>query len=160
MHLRKTLAAALLVSLAAATSYAGADGKRVGDVIHSDARYTTFAKAIDAAGLKDLLTGSDAVTVLAPTDAAFAKLPAGTLERLLQPENKAELEALLKRHVVAESLDQYSLKRQREVTTLGGESLEVKLTAGAIRIADAKIAGRQTLATNGAVQPLDAVIVK
>lgn len=160
MSFRKVLAALAILATLASATYAGADDKRVGDVIHSDARFSTFARAVDAAGLKDLLTGDAAVTVLAPTDEAFAKLPAGTLDRLLQPENKAELEALLKRHLVSANLDQYALKRQRELDTLGGETLDVKLTAGTIRIADAKVSGRQALATNGAVQPLDKVITR
>lgn len=137
---------------------ADANDRRVGDVIHSDARFSTFARAIDAAGLQDLVRGTEPVTVFAPTDAAFAKLPAGTLERLLAPENRAELTALLKRHVVPGNLDQYALKRQREIATVGGDTLAVDLVGGKLRIAEARVAGRQAVATNGTVQPIDAVL--
>lgn len=159
MQFQKIAAALALTALGAITS-ATAQDKRVGDIIHSDARFSTFAKAIDAAGLESLLAGGNAVTVLAPTDEAFAKLPAGKLDSLLKPENKAELEALLKRHVVTGSLDQYELKRQREIDTVGGDKLAVKLVGGSLRVADARVVGRQGTAANGTVQPLDAVITK
>lgn len=159
MQFQKIIVALTLTALGTIAT-ATAQDKRVGDIIHTDARYSTFAKAIDAAGLESLLAGSDAVTVLAPTDEAFAKLPAGTVDHLLKPENKAELETLLKRHLVAGSLDQYALKREREIDTVGGDKLTVKLIAGSLRIADARVFGRQSLAVNGTVQPLDAVLTK
>ncbi|HNR21724.1 MAG TPA: fasciclin domain-containing protein [Steroidobacteraceae bacterium] len=156
----KNLALIALAALATMgiVNPAGANDRRVGDVIHSDARFSTFARAIDAAGLQDLIRSTQPVTVFAPTDAAFAKLPAGTLERLLAPENRAELAALLKRHVVSGNLDQYALKRQREIATVGGDRLAVDLVAGKLRIAEARVTGRQAVATNGTVQPIDAVL--
>jgi uncharacterized surface protein with fasciclin (FAS1) repeats len=159
MQIRKFMAALALTALAVTTA-ATAQDKRVGDIIHTDARFSTFAKAIDAAGLESLLAGGNALTVLAPTNEAFAKLPAGKLDSLLKPENKAELEALLKRHLVAGSLDQYALKRERQLDTVGGEKLDVKLVGGSLRVADARVMGRQGVAVNGTVQPLDAVITK
>lgn len=159
MYAKKMLAALALTALGALTAAAGQD-RRVGDIIHSDARFSTFARAIDAAGLEGLLAGGEELTVLAPTNDAFAKLPAGELDSLLKPENKAELTALLKRHLVAGNLNQYELKRQREIGTVGGEKLAVKLIGGSLRVADARVVGRQGIATNGTVQALDAVIVK
>ncbi|MGE0583480.1 MAG: fasciclin domain-containing protein [Steroidobacteraceae bacterium] len=159
MPIQKFIAALALTVLGAATA-ATAQDKQVGDIIHNDARFSTFAKAIDAAGLQGLLAGGNAVTVLAPTDDAFAKLPAGELENLLKPEHKADLEALLKRHLVTGSLTQYDLKRQRELATVGGEKLNVKLIGGSLRVADARVLGKQGVAANGTVQPLDAVITK
>lgn len=159
MYAKKILAALALTALGALTAAAGQD-RRVGDIIHSDARFSTFARAIDAAGLEGLLAGGEELTVLAPTNDAFAKLPAGELDSLLKPENKAELTALLKRHLVAGNLNQYELKRQREIGTVGGEKLAVKLIGGSLRVADARVVGRQGIATNGTVQALDAVIVK
>jgi len=154
---------ALVVLAALATlganSHAGADERRVGDLIQGDARFTTFAQAIDAAGLQDLVRGTDPITVFAPTNEAFAKLPAGTLEQLLAPENRTELAALLKRHVVAGNLDQYALKRQREVATVDGDTLAVNLVGGKLRVAEARVSGRQAVASNGTVQPIDAVLV-
>lgn len=159
MQIRKFMATLALTALAVTTA-ATAQDKRVGDIIHTDARFSTFAKAIDAAGLESLLAGGNALTVLAPTNEAFAKLPAGKLDSLLKPENKAELEALLKRHLVAGSLDQYALKRERQLDTVSGEKLDVKLVGGSLRVADARVMGRQGVAVNGTVQPLDAVITK
>lgn len=151
------IALAALATLSVAT-HAGADDRRVGDLIQNDARFSTFARAIDAAGLQDLVRGTEPVTVFAPTDDAFAKLPAGTLEHLLAPANRAELEALLKRHVVAGNLDQYALKRQREIATVSGDTLAVNLVGGKLRVAEARVSGRQAVATNGTVQPIDAVL--
>ena len=156
----RTFMATLALTAIAVTTAATAQDKRVGDIIHTDARFSTFAKAIDAAGLENLLAGGNAVTVLAPTNEAFAKLPPGKLDSLLKPENKSELEALLKRHLVAGSLDQYALKRQRELDTVSGDKLTVKLIGGSLRVADARVLGRQGTAANGTVQPLDSVITK
>lgn len=155
---RFALIALALVAALGVAQPASADDQRVGDVIHSDARFSTFARAIDAAGLQDLVRGTEPVTVFAPTNEAFAKLPAGALEHLLAPENRAELTSLLKRHVVAGNLDQYALKRQRELATVSGDMLAVNLTGGKLRIADARVTGRQAVATNGTVQPIDAVL--
>lgn len=151
------IALAALATLSV-TVHADADDRRVGDLIQTDARFSTFARAIDAAGLQELVRGTEPVTVFAPTNDAFAKLPAGALEHLLAPENRAELASLLKRHVVAGSLDQYALKRQREVATVSGDTLAVKLVSGKLRIAEAGVSGRQALATNGVIQPIDAVL--
>jgi uncharacterized surface protein with fasciclin (FAS1) repeats len=159
MQIRKFMTALAMTALAI-TTVGTAQDKRVGDIIRTDARFSTFAKAIDAAGLENLLAGGNAVTVLAPTNEAFAKLPPGKLDSLLKPENKSELEALLKRHLVAGSLDQYALKRERQLDTVGGEKLDVKLVGGSLRVADARVMGRQGVAVNGTVQPLDAVITK
>ena len=159
MQIRKFMTALAMTALAI-TTVGTAQDKRVGDIIRTDARFSTFAKAIDAAGLENLLAGGNAVTVLAPTTEAFAKLPPGKLDSLLKPENKSELEALLKRHLVAGSLDQYALKRERQLDTVGGEKLDVKLVGGSLRVADARVMGRQGVAVNGTVQPLDAVITK
>jgi uncharacterized surface protein with fasciclin (FAS1) repeats len=159
MQIRKFMTALAMTALAI-TTVGTAQDKRVGDISHTDARFSTFAKAIDAAGLENLLAGGNAVTVLAPTNEAFAKLPPGKLDSLLKPENKSELEALLKRHLVAGSLDQYALKRERQLDTVGGEKLDVKLVGGSLRVADARVMGRQGVAVNGTVQPLDAVITK
>lgn len=159
MQLQKIAAALALTALGALAS-ANAQDKQVGDIIHTDARFSTFAKAVDAAGLQGLLASDTAVTVLAPTNDAFAKLPAGELDNLLKPEHKAELEALIKRHLVSGSLDQYALKRERQLDTVGGEKLDVKLVGGSLRVADARVMGRQGVAVNGTVQPLDAVITK
>ncbi|MBV6415637.1 MAG: hypothetical protein CMLOHMNK_00150 [Steroidobacteraceae bacterium] len=156
----KSIAAVLALTALATATAATAQDRKVGDIIHSDARYSTFAKAVDAAGLTNLLEGKDSVTVLAPTNDAFAKLPAGELDNLLRPENKASLEALLKRHFVAGNLDLYDLKRQRALETVGGETLAVKLVGGSLRIADARVFGRQTIGENGVVQPLDAVLTR
>ena len=148
---------------AAATLGAGsalAQDKTVGQILAGQSRFATLVAAATAAGLLDTLNGSDAITVLAPTDEAFARLPAGTVEELLRPENKAQLEQLLKRHVVAGNLSSDQLKRQRELTSVGGDALPVRLVNGRLRVAQARVVGSELTASNGGVLTLDAVLTQ
>ena len=137
------------------------DNESVKDVVKiavGSKDHSTLVAALQAADLVNSLANAGPFTVFAPVNAAFDKLPKGTVDNLLKPENKAALAALLKRHFVVGSLDQYDLKRQRELATAGGDKLPVKLVAGSIRIADARVFGRQSIAVNGTVQPLDTVL--
>jgi uncharacterized surface protein with fasciclin (FAS1) repeats len=156
MLTRTRLMAFTLAALAFAGS-ALANDRRLADVL-ADARYSTLSKAVAAAGLGEALTGSDDLTVFAPTDDAFAKLPAGTIENLLKPESKADLTALLQRHIVAGRLGSDEVKRLRSVNTLGGEEVAVRLQNGRLRVGPAKVIGREAVAANGIVHAIDAVI--
>ena len=88
MQIRKFMAVLALTTLGT-IAVATAQDKQVGDIIHTDARFSTFARAIDAAGLEGLLAGGNNVTVLAPTNEAFAKLPTGKLDSLLYGQMSA-----------------------------------------------------------------------
>src|SRR3954462_4496758 len=100
-NVAKWAAAALVgVALAAGSTFAKTGDKDIVDTAVSAGQFKTLAAAIDAAGLTETLKGSGPFTVFAPTDAAFAKLPAGTVENLLKPENKGQLAAILTYHVV------------------------------------------------------------
>lgn len=151
--------AAMLTVLAVGGAIVEAQDKRVGQVISTDPKLSTLSKAIAAAGLGDSLTGGQALTVLAPTDEAFAKLPAGTLDNLLKPENKDQLAALLKRHIVVGRLTQDDIKKERDLTSVGGDKLAVKLVNGRLRVGDARVLGKETVATNGVVQTVEEVLV-
>jgi uncharacterized surface protein with fasciclin (FAS1) repeats len=160
---RRILLAALALSLApAAASFAQSgvqSGRTVAAVVKADPQLATLAKAIEAAGLEAALGGTTEVTVLAPTNEAFAQLPAGALENLLKPENRAQLEAVLKNHVLAGKLDRDDLKKRRTVTTLDGKPLAVRLERGNLQIGGARVASRERVADNGRVMTIDAVLL-
>jgi uncharacterized surface protein with fasciclin (FAS1) repeats len=157
---RLALTAALAFIAVGGGAVVEAQDKRVGQVISADPKLSTLNKAIEAAGLAESLSGGQALTVLAPTDEAFAKLPAGTVEDLLKPENKDKLAALLKRHIVVGRLTQDDIKKERDLTSVGGDKLPVKLVNGRLRVADARVLGKEVVATNGVVQTVEEVIVK
>lgn len=120
---------------------------------------STLNTAVQASGLADTLGAAPGVTVFAPTNAAFASLPAGTLESLLKPESKADLEALLKRHVVGTAYDLDGLKRKRSVTALAGNELNPTLVRGKLRLGEeVKLATRALRVSNGYVIVIDRVL--
>src|SRR6201996_9326488 len=108
--------------------------------------HTTLVAAVKAAGLVDTLSGTGPFTVFAPTNAAFAKLPAGTVDTLLKPENKAELTAVLTYHVVPGKWDLASLQNAAKTApggkvalkTVQGEPLTISMMGGAVMVTDAK----------------------
>src|SRR4051812_16509590 len=101
MKLKSLAAAAAALTLVLTAATASAQQKDIVDTAVAAGSFNTLAKALQAAGLVDTLKGKGPFTVFAPTDAAFAKLPAGTLDDLLKPENKEKLKAVLLYHVVA-----------------------------------------------------------
>lgn len=113
--------------------------------------HATLIAAVKAAGFVDTLAGKGPLTVFAPTNAAFGKLPSGTLDGLLKPENKAALAKILAYHVVAEKLAAADLTDGRTLRTVEGEELTVKLDGSRIWLLDAK-GGKASLTTTDAVQ--------
>ena len=111
-----------------------------------------------AAGLQDALS-QGTVTVFAPTDEAFAKLPPGQLEALLRPENKDQLVKILTNHVVpGKALETDDLKRTRSAKTVGGEEVKFELVRGRVRVDNARVTGDYK-ASNGAVVAVDTVLM-
>src|ERR1700733_9213548 len=100
--------------------------------------HTTLVAAVKAAGLVDTLSGPGPFTVFAPTNAAFGKLPKGTVETLVKPENKATLTKILTYHVVPGKLEASDLTDGKTLTTVEGEQLTVRNSGGSISIIDAK----------------------
>ena len=129
-------------------------------VIKAAGKYGTFLKALDAAGLTDTLQKAGPYTVFAPTDEAFAKLPAGTLDRLLKPESKAKLVAILNYHIAPRLVLASPLAKLDELKTLNGEEIDVDTgTDGkSIEMDDSKIIAPDMLASNGVVHGIDAVL--
>ncbi len=118
----------------------------------------TLVAAVKAADLVATLQGTGPFTVFAPTDAAFAKLPAGTLEDLLKPENKEKLVSILTYHVVAGKIPAASVKTE-EVKTVNGKELEIKVTGSDVTVNKAKVIKTDIPASNGVIHLVDTVLL-
>lgn len=147
-------------SSASVTDSDGAPGADIVDTAVAAGSFTTLAKALEAAGLIDALKGEGPFTVFAPTDAAFAKLPAGTIESLLKPENKEKLKAILLYHVVSGKVtatDVMKLNGQ-SVKTLQGGMFKVSTKHG-VRVDNARVTQTDIKATNGVIHVIDTVLL-
>ena len=119
--------------------------------------FKTLVAAVKAAGLAETLSGPGPFTVFAPTDDAFAKLPPGTVDALLKPENKAKLKAILLYHVVAGKVLSTDLKAGK-VKTAEGQDVTISLTDGA-HVNDAKVIKADIPASNGVIHVIDTVLI-
>ncbi|MBD1944154.1 fasciclin domain-containing protein [Coleofasciculus sp. FACHB-712] len=142
---------------------AATEDKNLGELAQtaaSNGSFTTLTKAVQAAGLTDQLTGDKPYTVFAPTDAAFAALPAGTVDKLLQPANKQTLVKLLSYHVVPGKISSTELK-SGEVKTVEGTPVTVKVDSASseITINNAKVIQPNIPASNGVIHVVDKVIL-
>ena len=120
--------------------------------------FTTLVAAVTAAGLVDTLKGEGPFTVFAPTDAAFAALPAGTVEDLLKPENKDKLTAILTYHVVPGKVMAADLTEGMKAATVNGTEVTITLDGGA-KVNGAVISTADIAATNGVIHVIDTVIM-
>ena len=120
--------------------------------------FNTLVAAVKAAGLVETLQSPGPFTVFAPTDAAFAKLPKGTVEDLLKPENKAKLAAILTYHVVAAKVMAAYVNTMR-AKTVNGPSLDVKVADGTVTVDNAKVVKTDVLASNGVIHVIDTVVL-
>lgn len=156
-NIKTTLAAAVLGLSSVVAAASGSS--TVLDVAKEKGNFNTLAKAIEAAGLQETLTANGPVTVFAPTDEAFAKLPAEQLEALLRPENKDQLVKILTNHVVAgRALEADDLKRTRSAKTVAGEEVNIELKRGRVRVDGARVTG-DYIADNGVVVAVDTVLI-
>lgn len=122
-------------------------------------KFKTLSAAIHAAGLTDALNGHGPFTVFAPTDEAFAKLPAGTVESLLKPENKEKLQAILKYHVLAAKVVAVDAIAAKSAATLQGGSVHITVDDGLVKINDAKVVKADIIASNGVIHVIDSVLL-
>jgi transforming growth factor-beta-induced protein len=129
------------------------------DIAVADGRFTTLVAAVQAAGLVETLAGEGPFTVFAPTDEAFAKLPAGTLEELLKPENKQQLTDILLYHVVAGKVMAADVVNLSEAETALGEKVAIKVEDGKVFINDAQVIITDIEASNGVIHVIDTVIL-
>jgi uncharacterized surface protein with fasciclin (FAS1) repeats len=121
--------------------------------------FTTLVAAVKAAGLVDTLKGPGPFTVFAPTDAAFAKLPAGTLEMLLKPENKAKLQSILTYHVVPGKVTSQDVVNLHSAKTVEGADIAIKTANGGVMINNAHVTKADVPASNGVIHVIDTVLL-
>ena len=146
--------------LALATPAFAADKDIVDTAVSAD-NFKTLVAALKAAELVDTLKGEGPFTVLAPTDEAFAKLPEGTLDSLLKPENKSKLAAILKYHVIpskAMAEDVVKLDGKSVKSVQGGE-IKVSIKDGIVKVNDAKVIKTDIACSNGVIHVIDTVIM-
>jgi len=161
----KLLTALAALSLAAAPAYAGHHEKKetakadIVDTAIGAGDFKTLVAAVQAAGLEGALRAPGPITVFAPTDAAFAALPAGTVETLLKPENKDKLVAILTYHVVDGKTKSKDLAgKQLNVTTLNGAAVAVDGTNG-VKVGAANVVKADIYASNGVIHVIDTVLL-
>ena len=133
--------------------------KDVVDIAIGSADHTTLVAAVTAAGLVETLKGAGPFTIFAPTNAAFAALPAGTVDGLLKPESKDALTKILTYHVVAGAVKAADLKDGQKVKTLQGEELTVSIKDGKVMINGANVTAADLTGSNGVVHVIDAVLM-
>ncbi|MFZ4574921.1 MAG: fasciclin domain-containing protein [Phycisphaerales bacterium] len=168
---RVTFGAAVLSGLILATGAAGQctataqkcvlDAKGAGNIVEvaeKAGNFKTLVAAIKAADLTSTLAGDGPFTVFAPTDEAFAKLPKGTLEELLKPENKAKLAGILAYHVVSGKVMAADVK-SGGVATVNGQRIDIKAEKGAVTVDGAKVVKTDIAAANGVIHVIDTVIL-
>jgi transforming growth factor-beta-induced protein len=129
------------------------------DIAVADGRFKTLAAALTAAGLVDTLKGAGPFTVFAPNDEAFAKLPAGTIDELLKPENKQKLTDILLYHVVSGKVMAADVTSLTSATTVLGKDVTVKVDMGNVYINDAKVILTDIEASNGVIHVIDSVLL-
>jgi uncharacterized surface protein with fasciclin (FAS1) repeats len=154
-----TLALATFLAAPAAAQAGDAAAADIVDVAVSAGSFGTLAAALKAADLIDTLKGPGPFTVFAPTDEAFAKLPAGTLESLLEPQNKARLQSILTYHVVPGRVLAADVVKLDSAATVQGQSVAITAAEGAVMIDGAKIVKADVSASNGVIHVIDTVIL-
>ena len=151
--------AALLAVTSSQTPAAAQAPKDIVDTAVAAGSFKTLAAALQAAGLVDTLKGKGPFTVFAPTDEAFAKLPKGTVESLLKPENKAKLVRLLTYHVVAGKVMAADVVKVTSAKAVSGDTIAVKVGGGGVSVDNAKVVKTDIAASNGVIHVIDTVIM-
>ena len=159
----KSLSRALFAAAVAAPLAFSAVAAKAADIVDtavSAGQFETLVAAVKAAGLVDTLKGEGPFTVFAPTDAAFAKLPAGTVEDLLKPENKDKLVAILTYHVVPGKVMSSDIAgKMIEAKTVEGQDLSIDAMKDGVTVDDAKVIQADVEASNGVIHVIDTVVI-
>jgi uncharacterized surface protein with fasciclin (FAS1) repeats len=148
-----------VVGLALSGPVVRAANQDIVDTAVGAGQFKTLAAALQAADLVNTLKGPGPFTVFAPTDAAFAKLPAGTVETLLKPENKAKLTAILTYHVVPGAVKAEQVTKIDQAKTVNGAMVKVSTKGGKVMINDATVVNADIGASNGVIHVIDKVIL-
>jgi len=150
---------ALVGIMAVAAPVRAQQTKDIVDTAVAAGSFTTLAKALTAADLVATLKGPGPFTVFAPTDEAFAKLPAGTLEKLLKPENKAMLRRVLTYHVVSGKVMAADVVKVSSAKAVSGDMLSIKAGGGTVMVEQARVVKTDIAASNGVIHVVDAVLL-
>jgi uncharacterized surface protein with fasciclin (FAS1) repeats len=152
-------AVALLVALPLTMPRAAAESKDIVDTAVGAGSFKTLAAALQAADLVQTLKGPGPFTVFAPTDEAFAKLPAGTLDTLLKPENKAKLQRILTYHVVAGRVMAADVVKLNSAKAVSGDTIRVTTGSSGVTVDEARVVKTDIIASNGVIHVIDSVIL-
>ena len=154
------LAIGLTATAAVAHNHGGKDKMpgTIVDVAAGNPDFSTLVTAVKAAGLVDTLSGKGPFTVFAPTNAAFAKLPAGTVESLLKPENKDKLAAILTYHVVSGKVLAADVVKLKSADTVIGKAVTIN-TAKGVKVNNANVTATDVKASNGVIHVIDTVLL-
>jgi uncharacterized surface protein with fasciclin (FAS1) repeats len=159
-RLAKSAAVGLVVLSLTGAAAIGAKAADIVDTAVTAGQFKTLVAAVQAAGLVDTLKGPGPFTVFAPTDAAFAKLPPGTVEMLLKPENKAKLVQILTYHVVPGKVMAADVMDKRvDATTVEGGKLRIDGFAGVYLNSESKVIKADVVASNGVIHVVDMVLM-
>ena len=156
------LPAASIMIPASARQASAADAPATKDIVDTAVaagKFKTLAAALKAAGLVETLKGSGPFTVFAPTDEAFAKLPPGTLEDLLKPQNKAKLQAILTYHVVPGRATAQDVASMTSAKTVNGKDLKLQMSDGKVMVNNATVTKADIAASNGVIHVIDTVLL-
>jgi uncharacterized surface protein with fasciclin (FAS1) repeats len=165
MKLMKTALLSLLMGFGASAAMAHNHADKamapgtIVEVAAGNSDFSTLVAAVKAAGLVDTLNSKGPFTVFAPTNAAFAKLPAGTVESLLKPENKDKLVAILTYHVVAGKVKAADVVKLKSATTVNGKAANITVAMGGVKIDNANVTATDIKASNGVIHVIDSVIL-
>ena len=157
--MRKLYLALTAVVLMSINAFAGHARQDIVDTAVQAGSLNTLAQALKAADLVDTLKGPGPFTVFAPTDQAFAKLPPGTLEVLLKPENKEQLRSVLTYHVVPGRVTAADVMKLTSAKTVNGQELRISVLKGVVGVNDAKVTKTDIAASNGIIHVIDRVIL-
>jgi len=158
-RLKSMAVAAAAVGILLAGSTARAQQKDIVDTAVAAGSFTTLAKALQAAELIQTLKSNGPFTVFAPTDEAFAKLPAGTLADLLKPENRSKLTAILTYHVVPGKVTASQVTGLTSARTVNGQPLTIAIKDGTVMIDNARVVKTDIAAANGVIHVIDTVML-
>jgi uncharacterized surface protein with fasciclin (FAS1) repeats len=162
VHMKKMLTVTSLVLVACVAAVSPARAQQTRDIVDTAVAagsFTTLAKALAAADLVGTLKGPGPFTVFAPTDEAFAKLPAGTLDNLLKPENKAMLVRVLTYHVVPGKVMAADVVKINSAKAVSGDALHIKAAAGNVTVDKARVVTTDIAASNGVIHVIDHVLL-
>jgi transforming growth factor-beta-induced protein len=154
-----TLSLTVFLALPAAAQHTGRSGPTIPQVAKTAGQFTTLLAAVDAAGLSETLLGRGPFTVFAPTDEAFNRLPGGTVQDLLRPENREKLRTILTYHVIAGRVTAAQARMLTSAGTVAGQNVRISTSGDQLKINDAVVRIADVPASNGLIHVIDRVLL-